>query len=175
MENIILVDTNDKPLGEIEKLEAHKTPRLHRAFSVFLYNDKGEILIQKRAQGKYHSGGKWANSCCSHPRAGKTFEQSVSERLLFELGVKNVEWEEIFSFTYLTEYAKDLYEYEFDHVLVAQYNGEVFANKEEIENVAWVKVEDIEKMLVKNPTMFASWFVICAPIVFAHLRKIQAI
>ena len=113
MENIIKVDIEDNYLGEIEKLEAHKKPILHRAFSVFLV-DGDKMLIQKRAKNKYHSAGKWANSCCSHPRPNLSLTGSVYSRMKHELGIdEKIDLDEIFSFTYLSKYAEDLYEYEF--------------------------------------------------------------
>lgn len=171
MENIIKVDINDNELGEIEKLEAHKTPILHRAFSVFLV-DGDKMLIQKRAEGKYHSGGLWANSCCSHPRPNLSFWGSVYNRIELELGIKEkMPLKEVFGFTYLSKYAEDLYEYEYDHVLVGNYskNSKINFNTEEISEVKWVKIADLKKDMVKNPTKYSTWFIICAPKVFDFL------
>lgn len=172
MEKIIKVDINDNVIGEIEKLEAHKTPILHRAFSVFLVCGD-YILIQKRNQNKYHSGGKWANACCSHPRANKEFLDSVYDRMDFELGIKDkLELDEIFSFTYLSKYAEDLFEYEYDHVLIGEYskNNPINFNKDEIEEIKWVKISDLKTDMVKNPLSYATWFIICAPKVFEYLE-----
>lgn len=171
MENIIKVDINDNELGEIEKLEAHKTPILHRAFSVFLV-DGDKMLIQKRAEGKYHSGGLWANSCCSHPRPNLSFWGSVYNRIELELGIKEkMPLKEVFSFTYLSKYAEDLYEYEYDHVLVGSYSNssKINFNTEEIAEVKWVDIADLKKDMVKNPTKYSTWFIICAPKVFDFL------
>ncbi len=171
MENIIKVDINDNELGEIEKLEAHKTPILHRAFSVFLV-DGDKMLIQKRAEGKYHSGGLWANSCCSHPRPNLSFLDSVYNRIGLELGIEEkMPLKEVFSFTYLSKYAEDLYEYEYDHVLVGNYckNKKINFNTEEISEVKWVRLIDLKKDMVKNPTAYSTWFIICAPKVFEYL------
>lgn len=171
MENIIKVDINDNELGQIEKLQAHKTPILHRAFSVFLV-DGDKMLIQKRAYNKYHSGGKWANACCSHPRPNIEFLDSVYNRIELELGIKErLQLKEIFKFTYLSKYAEDLYEYEFDHVLVGEYlqNGKIDFNTEEIAEVKWIKIEELKKEMVQKPTDFATWFITCAPKVFEYL------
>lgn len=171
MENIIKVDLNDNALGEIEKLEAHKSPILHRAFSVFLI-DKDEMLIQKRAYGKYHSGGKWANACCSHPRPNMEFLTSVQNRIDLELGIKEqISLKEIFKFTYLSKYAEDLYEYEFDHVLVGEYSMSkpICYNTDEIAEVKWIKISDLKKDMIENPQNYATWFIICAPKVFDFL------
>lgn len=173
MENIIKVDINDNPLGEIEKLEAHKNPTLHRAFSVFLI-DSDKMLIQKRAEGKYHSGGLWANACCSHPRPNLPFFDSVYNRIELELGInEKMPLKEVFSFTYLSKYAEDLYEYEYDHVLVGDYscNKQISFNAEEISEVKWVNISDLKKDMVQNPTNYSTWFIICAPKVFEYLGK----
>ena len=170
MEKIILVDINDNEIGSIEKLEAHKTPRLHRAFSVFLYNN-GKLLLQKRNVNKYHSGGLWANSCCSHPRADKSFKESVLDRVKFELGVEITDFKEIDSFVYLTKFNDNLYEYEFDHILFAEYDGGVSFNREEIEKVEWVDVNFLEKDLLNHPEKYESWFIICAPKVLKYIKN----
>ena len=172
MEQIIKVDINDNQIGVIEKLKAHQTPILHRAFSVFLY-DGDKILIQQRQFNKYHSGGLWANSCCSHPRANKTFMDSVYERLDFELGIKQkMPLKEIFNFTYLSKYDEDLYEYEFDHVLVGEYKQQAINfSCEEIAQVKWITIKDLENDLVANPTKYSTWFHICAPKVIQYLKN----
>ena len=171
-EKIILVDTNDNAIGEVEKLEAHKKPLLHRAFSVFIYKD-GKLLIQKRNKNKYHSGGLWANSVCSHPRANETFDKSVQNRVKFELGLDKVDYTEIFKFTYLTKFSDELFEYEFDHVLLCKdFEGKFNPNKEEIEKVKWVSLSFLEKDLIDNPQNYASWFVICAPKVIEYIKGI---
>ena len=173
MEKIIKVDIDDNQIGEIEKLEAHKTPILHRAFSVFLY-DGNKILLQQRAFNKYHSGGLWANSCCSHPRANQEFMQSVYNRLYFELGIQErVKLEEIFTFTYLSKYSDNLFEYELDHVLVGEYSSckNISFNKEEIEKLKWVDIDWLKKDLVLNSTNYATWFLICAPKVIEYLQN----
>ena len=172
MEKIIKVDINDNYVGEIEKLNAHTQPILHRAFSVFLYNGD-KILIQRRAKNKYHSGGLWANSCCSHPRANKTFLQSVKERLKEELNIfEDIDLSEIFCFTYLTKFNDNLYEYEFDHVLVGEYkNSNINFNPEEIMDYEWITLSDLKYQLVNTPQKFASWFIICAPKVINYLQN----
>lgn len=171
MENIIKVDINDNPIGQIEKLTAHKTPVLHRAFSVFLYcGDK--ILLQKRADNKYHSGGLWANSCCSHPRANTDFLTSVYNRLSFELGItQKIPLTKVFEFTYLSKYADNLFEYEYDHVFVGEYNNEqINFNLEEISQIKWVSLDFLKADLVSNPQNYATWFIICAPKVIEYLQ-----
>lgn len=174
MEKIIKVDINNKQIGFIEKLEAHQKPILHRAFSVFLYKDN-KILLQKRADGKYHSGGLWANSCCSHPRANVDFLTSVYDRLKFELGIKQkIPLTLVFEFTYFSKYADYLYEYEYDHVLVGEYKTEkVDFNTDEISQVKWVDINFLKTDLVNNPQNYATWFLVCAPKVIEYLENLD--
>ena len=169
-DEILLVDLNDNVIGIIKKTDAHLKPRLHSAFSVFIFHD-GKLLLQKRNKNKYHSGGLWANSLCSHPRANMSFDESVKSRAKFELGIENIEYKELFKFVYMTKFNENLYEYELDHVLLSNYSGEVEFNPEEIEELKWIKLEDLEKDLVENPQNYASWFIICAPKVIEMLKK----
>ena len=168
MEKIIQVDLFDRPIGELSKVEAHHSALLHRAFSVFVYAD-GKMLIQQRALHKYHSGGLWANACCSHPRVGEQLKEAVQRRLVDELGIHTTSAEEIFSFVYYHKFQDCLYEYEFDHVFLLHYQGEVNPNLEEIERVAWVGYHELAEDLLQNPHKYAPWFTIAAPRVLAHL------
>src|ERR1700733_15003891 len=131
MEEVILVDETDTPLGKMEKMEAHRKALLHRAFSVFIFNSKGEMLLQRRAPGKYHSGGLWTNACCSHPRPGEETSQAAKRRLFEELGF-TTPLEKIFDFTYKSEFDNGLTEHEYDHVYVGQYDQGVYPNQEEV-------------------------------------------
>ena len=171
MEDVILVDINDNQIGTMDKMQAHTKPNLHRAFSVFLFNGN-KMLIQKRAFNKYHSGGLWANACCSHPRANKEFLDSVYDRISFELGIKNkIDLKELFSFTYCSKYNENLYEYEYDHVLLGNIkNYDNNFNKDEIAEMKWVDIDWLSLDLVKNPTYYASWFLICAPRVIKYIK-----
>lgn len=164
MDKIIKVDLNDQEIGVVEKLEAHRVPILHRAFSVFLF-DGNKMLIQKRAYNKYHSGGLWANACCSHPRAGMGFMESVYARVEFELGIiEKLNLQEVFSFTYLSKYSENLFEYEYDHVLVGKYEStkQINYNTDEIAEVKWIEIADLKKQMLNTPQNFATWFIICA-------------
>lgn len=167
---VILVDINDNSIGIKEKYSAHKKPLLHRAFSIFLYNDNNEILIQKRQANKYHSGGLWSNACCSHPRIGETLEESTKDRLMDEIGVVTPV-EEIFSFVYMSKYAEDLYEYEYDHVFLGKYNGKINLNMEEASEVKWIGLEELSNELVYEPQKYATWFIISAPRVIEEIKK----
>ncbi len=166
-ESLILVDLLDRPLASGEKLETHRAARLHRAFSVFIIHD-GKMLIQRRAMDKYHSGGLWANACCSHPRWGQTFSESVQDRLLLELGIEKGACcpEELFSFVYFTNFGA-LSEYEYDHVLLADYDGPLTPDPTEIMDLRWVALDALKQDLEQHPQRFSSWFLIAAPRVLA--------
>jgi isopentenyl-diphosphate delta-isomerase len=168
MGKIILVDVFDRRVGTAEKMEAHRSPMLHRAFSAFVHHD-GKMLIQQRAANKYHSGGLWANACCSHPRDGEETGEAVLRRMEEEIGVRGVEAVELFSFVYMNKFRDDLYEYEFDHVFLTDYGGELAVNEEEIGDVRWVGFEQLARQLRSAPEMFASWFLIAAPRVLRDL------
>ena len=166
---IVKVDIFDNEIGEIEKMEAHLTPVLHRAFSVYIINSKGEMLIQKRAAHKYHSPNLWANACCSHPRRGENIVESAKERLIDEIGIK-CDLEELFTFNYLSKYNENLYEYEVDHVLFGEYNGEVILNEEEASEFRWVDLNTLSNEILNDPQKFATWFVISVPRVISLLK-----
>ena len=127
MEQVILVDIEDCEVGVMEKMEAHKHAQLHRAFSVFLFNKQGKMLLQQRAFSKYHSGGLWTNACCSHPRPGESLESAVSRRLFEEMGIATPVTK-AFDFIYQAELPNELVEHEFDHVFIGNYDGEVAPN-----------------------------------------------
>jgi isopentenyl-diphosphate delta-isomerase len=168
-DQILLVDINDKIIGSSNKLDAHTKPTLHRAFSVFLYyNDS--ILIQKRALCKYHSAGKWANSCCSHQRVGEELMESASRRLFEELSVK-CELLEISNFVYFSKFNDNMYEYEYDHVLIGEYSGHYTIDIDEASEAKWISIEDLSEDLLNNPEIYSSWFKIAAPMVIKYLNN----
>lgn len=169
---LVKVDIFDNQLGEVSKADAHKSPILHRAFSVFLYNDNKEILIQKRADNKYHSGGLWANACCSHPQKDENIILSAKNRLIEELGI-STDLKELFTFTYMHKFNDELFEYELDHVLLGKYNGEIKLNTEEASEYKWISIDELNKALVSSPQDFASWFIICAPKVTLYIKNID--
>ena len=158
---IALVDLDDKITGYETKEAVHRRGLLHRAFSVFIVRD-GEMLIQKRNPDKYHSGGLWSNTCCSHQQKGEELAESVHRRMIEEMGF-DCEVEEKFSFVYRTQFRPDLCEYEYDHVFVGTYDGEVQVNPEEASEIRWIPFEKLKEELVKEPEKFSSWFIICAP------------
>lgn len=170
-DNLILVDIFDNEIGRTSKLEAHSSPMLHRAFSVFLY-DGNYMLIQQRALNKYHSAGLWANTCCSHPRTDNLLKDATT-RLWEEMNIRCDNLKELFSFTYLTQFSDNLFEYELDHVVVGKYdkNIPVEQNKDEVNAVMWVNIETLALDMQQNPLKYASWFLICAPKVIQYIKN----
>lgn len=166
MEQVILVNEHDEPIGVMEKMAAHRQSLLHRAFSVFLFNDKGEMLLQQRALGKYHSGGLWTNACCSHPRPGEDTLSGARRRVKEELGF-DVPLHKIFDFTYCASLDNNLTEHEFDHVFVGYYNGAVMPNIAEVHDYCYKSMEDILTSLQTHPHKYTAWFHIAFPQVLA--------
>lgn len=160
-QDLILVDVFDRAIGSGEKLEVHQAGLLHRAFSVFLVHN-GEMLIQKRADQKYHSADLWANTCCSHPRVGENLESAARERLWQEAKIV-CPIKEVFSFVYHCEFSNHLTEYEFDHVFLADYEGPFTCNPEEASEMKWVRFQDLAEDLQKNPQRYTVWFITAAP------------
>lgn len=156
-EKVVLVTEKDEVLGLMEKMQAHENGILHRAFSVFLYNSKGEMLLQKRAAEKYHSPNQWTNACCSHPRMEETYEQAAKRRIKEELGI-DCELEEKFWFIYKADVGQNLWEHELDHVFVGNYEGEFNLNKEEVAEVRYISLENLNFELENNPENFTEWF-----------------
>jgi len=157
MEEVILVSPQDEEIGYMEKMEAHQLGLLHRAFSVFLFNSKGEMLLQKRAISKYHSGGLWTNACCSHPRKGETIEQAASRRTREELGCEP-ELQKIHSFIYKAALDNNLTEHEFDHVLFGNYEGEMNLNVDEVSEIVYLPIQQIRQEINEQPDKFTVWF-----------------
>lgn len=158
MEEIILVNEKDNETGSMEKLKAHENGgTLHRAFSIFLFNSEGRMLLQKRAEGKYHCAGLWTNTCCSHQHPGETLEEAAHRRLRQEMGL-DTGLREILKFIYRAEFENGLTEHEFDHVFVGRYDGEVSPNPEEVGDHKWVDVKHLKKDIAKNPEKYTPWF-----------------
>ena len=162
MEKVILVDKQDNEIGTEEKMKAHSNGgQLHRAISVFLFNDKGETLLQQRASTKYHSKAKWANTCCSHPRPGEGNEAAAERRLVEEMGIK-AKLEERFVFPYHAEVGSGLTEQEYDHIFFGRYNGEPKPNKDEVQGWRWVSIKEFSRWVKERPEDFAAWVVLMA-------------
>ena len=164
MEKVILVNERDEETGEMEKMEAHRKGVLHRAFSVFIFNNKSEMLLQQRALHKYHSGGLWTNACCSHPKPAEQTEAAAKRRLQEELGFET-NLEKAFEFTYKASFENGLTEHEFDHVFTGIYDGEINFNKNEVQDICFRSMQDIESALQTHPNKFTAWFLIAFPLI----------
>ena len=169
MKKVILVNEEDVEIGSMEKLEAHERGLLHRAFSIFIMNDHQEMLLQKRADSKYHSPGLWTNACCSHPAPGETVLTAANHRLKEELGF-NCVLTEIGAFSYKTSFSNNLIEHEFDHVLLGIYNGEVQPDPNEVQDYKWVSLAELNADLELNKDHYTFWFHIAYPILQHHLE-----
>ncbi len=156
-EKVVLVSENDEVLGLMEKMQAHENGILHRAFSVFLFNKNGDMLLQKRAPEKYHSPEQWTNACCSHPRAEETYLQAAKRRIKEELGI-DCDLEEKFWFIYKADVGQNLWEHELDHVFTGIYEGDFNLNPEEVAEVRYISMEDLDKEIKQNPKYFTEWF-----------------
>ena len=157
MEQVILVDTNDRTLGTMGKMEAHQKGVLHRAFSILLFNDEGKILLQKRSLNKYHSSGLWTNACCSHPLPGEDLRDATRRRLREEMGI---ELQPAFShtFIYKAQLDNNLIEHELDHVFIGTFNGVPRINIKEVEDWKFVSLPWLKEDIVRNPTAYTEWF-----------------
>jgi isopentenyl-diphosphate Delta-isomerase len=170
--DVILVDEHDKPTGTMEKIEVHEKALLHRAFSVFIFNDKKEMLLQKRAAKKYHSAGLWTNACCSHPQPGEDTMTGAKKRLQEEMGFTTA-LQKAFEFIYKATFENGLTEHEFDHVFIGAYNGEIFPDPEEVSDYCFMPLEKIAAALQSNPSNYTAWFKIAFPKLSEYIGKSQ--
>ena len=157
MEQVVLVDEQDHPIGLMEKQAAHIGPHLHRAFSVFIFNSEGELLMQQRALSKYHSPGLWTNTCCSHPRDGETLAEATSRRLMEEMGMR-CEMHEVYTFIYKAPVGQGLTEHEFDHVWIGRSDETPQINREEVESWKYMSLSDLKKDIQLHPELYTEWF-----------------
>ncbi|MGC8776934.1 MAG: isopentenyl-diphosphate Delta-isomerase [Candidatus Micrarchaeia archaeon] len=158
MEEVVLVDEKDRQIGTMEKMQAHMNGgKLHRAISIFVFNKKGELMLQQRAFTKYHSKGKWSNTVCTHPRPGESVDDAAHRRLKEEMGF-DCPLKEEFSFIYKADVGEGLTEYEFDHVFFGEFDGEPKLNPEEAASYKWAKLEDVANDIKKNPDLYTPWF-----------------
>jgi len=157
MEEVILVDIHDHAIGTMEKLEAHRKGILHRAFSILLFNSKGELLLQKRSAYKYHSAGLWTNTCCSHPLPGESMEQATRRKLMQEMGI-DLATEFAYKFIYSAALTNGLREHELDHVYIGQFDGVPNANKEEVEDWKFADLNFLKEDVQHNPQVYTEWF-----------------
>ncbi len=164
-EYVILVDEHDNDIGVMEKMEAHQLGLLHRAFSVFIFNDKGELLLQQRAISKYHSGGLWTNTCCSHPRPHETIKDAANRRLFEEMGM-SCDLSIKTSFIYKAELDHGLTEHELDYVLLGSYDKDPVINPDEADGFKWATIEFIKLDMKARPEAYTEWFKIAISKIF---------
>ena len=169
IETVVLVDTDDREIGVAEKLQAHRQGLLHRAFSVFILNKAGELLLQRRSSTKYHSGGLWTNTCCSHPRPAEDVGQAARRRLREEMGI-DAELSPAFTVLYEADLGSGLTEHELDHVLVGRYQGDPNPNPIEVDGWWWVGLGEVEEDVERRPEAYTVWFKLALPKLIAVLR-----
>lgn len=169
-ERVILVDQQDNEIGTMEKMEAHEKGLLHRAFSVFVFNDQGEMMLQQRALHKYHSGGLWTNTCCSHPRSGESVLEASHRRLQEEMGF-DCELSKKFSFVYHAKLDNELTEHEYDHVVFGQFNDSPKINPDEVADWKFMSIEEVKADIQKQPKLYTEWFKIAFDEVENHVKK----
>jgi isopentenyl-diphosphate Delta-isomerase len=166
-EKVILVDEFDVQIGLMDKLEAHEKAVLHRAFSVFVLNGNGELMLQQRAGHKYHSPLLWTNTCCSHQRDGESNLEAGSRRLNEEMGFRT-ELRELFHFIYKAPFDNGLTEHELDHVMIGTFDGVPNINPEEVADWKWMRIEDVKRDMVENPDLYTIWFKIIFEEFYPH-------
>lgn len=169
-EHIILVDEHDNEVGTMEKLEAHQCGALHRAFSIFLFHPDGRLLMQQRAQHKYHSGGLWTNTCCSHPRPGEETHAAAIRRLKEEMGME-CDLTFLNSFVYKATFPNDLTEYEYDHVFVGVTDKEPVLNPEEASDWKWITPKELQESMRQSPEHYSVWLHIALPDVLSAQKQ----
>jgi isopentenyl-diphosphate delta-isomerase len=157
MEMITLVDRNDREIGVEEKMKVHREGKLHRAFSIFVFNHTGEMLLQKRSSTKYHSRSLWTNACCSHPRPGEAMDKATARRLQEEMGFA-CRTKKAFHFIYRAYLEEGLIEHEFDHVFTGEYNGMISPDPSEVADYRWIKLKDLHMEILTAPGEFTIWF-----------------
>jgi isopentenyl-diphosphate Delta-isomerase len=160
--DVILVNETDQVIGAMEKIEAHRKGLLHRAFSVFIFNSKGEMLLQQRARNKYHSADLWTNACCSHPAPGESTLKAAEQRLLEEMGF-TTPLQKVFQFTYKTEFDNGLTENEYDHVFAGTWDGLIAPQKDEVSDYCFKTMHEIQSSLLTHPQKYTTWFHIAFP------------
>ncbi len=167
--DVILVDENDNAIGTMGKMEVHEKAILHRAFSIFIFNDKGEMLLQKRADNKYHSAGLWTNTCCSHPRPGEDTLNAARKRLEEEMGFTTT-LSKAFSFIYKAPFDNGLTEHEYDHVFIGTHNGAVQPDPHEVSDYCYQSLREIKDNIQMQPGHFTEWFKIALPKLEGYLN-----
>lgn len=171
MSKVILVNEADEAVGTMEKMQAHREGLLHRAFSIFIFNKAGDMLLQQRAAGKYHSPGLWTNACCSHPFPGESTSDAAERRLIEEMGFATP-LKEIFTFTYRTAFDNGLTEHEVDHVFIGTYDGDIEPDIQEVGSYTFKSLPDIRDSMEAEPQSYTSWFKIAFPKLETYLATI---
>jgi isopentenyl-diphosphate delta-isomerase len=166
--DVILVDENDVPTGTMEKMEVHQKAMLHRAFSVFIFNSKGEMLLQKRSVCKYHSPSLWTNTCCSHPAPGQEIKLAAAKRLTEEMGF-TTQLKKAFEFIYKAPFDNGLTEYEYDHVFTGTFDGTIIPDKSEVSDYCFQNLDEIATLMQLHPEQYTEWFKIAFPKLQAYL------
>lgn len=169
---VVLVDISDNAYGEMDKTEAHIKGELHRAFSIFLFNANGQMLIHQRAADKYHGAGLWTNACCSHPQWGEDIKQSALSRLAFEMGIQ-CDIQKAFSFIYHSPVENGLIEHEFDHVFIGFTDDSPIPNPNEVAAYQWISTDDLQQDILQNPRKYTYWFQKALPGVISILPEIN--
>ena len=169
-EYVVLVNEHDNQIGIMEKMAAHIVPRLHRAFSIFIFNSKGELLLQQRAHTKYHSPGLWTNTCCSHPRNGESVDKAAERRLLEEMGLQ-CPMHEVFTFIYKAPVGLGLVEHEYDHVFFGQCDDTPVINTEEVASWKYMSLDDIAEDMKAHPECYTEWFKISFDEIIRHSEE----
>lgn len=168
-ELLILVDENDKEIGLMDKLSVHQEGLLHRAFSVFIFNFNNELLLQQRADEKYHSGGLWSNTCCSHPNNSEKIEETVSRRLKEEMGIE-CKTHFQFKFIYYTDFENGLKEYELDHIYFGRSDEKPCPDFTEVKDWKYMNLETLNEEIILNPESYSTWLKLCLPQVVKHFK-----
>ncbi len=169
-EHVVVVNEKDEKIGLMPKLEAHKKAVLHRAFSVFIFNSKNELMLQQRAAHKYHSPLLWTNTCCSHQRDGESNKEAGTRRLKEEMGF-TTSLREVTSFIYKAPFDNGLTEHEFDHVMLGHYESDPTINREEVESWKWMPLETVKEDIVTQPELYTAWFKIIFDKYYKHLNN----
>lgn len=169
-EQVILVDSSNKEIGVAEKIKTHREGKLHRAFSIFVFNSEGQLLLQKRAQSKYHSGGLWSNTCCSHPRPEEPTAHAAHRRLKEEMGF-DCELKEIFSFTYKVTFDNDLTEHEYDHVFLGTFAGDPTPCPEDVDEWKWIDLGELQEDVREHPERYTYWLQISLDEIVWHVEQ----
>jgi isopentenyl-diphosphate Delta-isomerase len=172
--SVVLVNHDDGPIAIMDKLEAHQKGLLHRAFSIFIFNSKGEMLLQQRAANKYHGGGLWTNACCSHPQWDEDIAEGAAQRLLYEMGIR-CELEQLFKFTYKADVENNLIEHELDYIFIGYTDVNPIINAAEVQNYQWISAEHLRQRLKLQPEQFTMWFKVLAEHVIGEFLRKRAI